>query len=625
MNPFSHPRKKSKSGIGAELRRETGRFPCFPAFPRISTNHFQSIDNLFHSLSDLTATRPPAPVLRRNMLRRRTGAGGRETIEKHGVVSLTKSKFLSFIHSDTINVTVYDISWIDDVPDYSVDDPEIGYNGTPGDSDNYFLRMNDDHRNLDVNYRILPADLPVTGVYIKIYDDDVAYDFYSNPIKLKTGEKVDNTETCKTGDNLHIIWTPSLEPVNVDTSNAAISRFYRLQLEVFAEGIQRPVCRTPISDAEFYAFHKIADIPGYQCPQKGLVVHDLIWKHRPEVYMGTVEVVGPPQHPFNHLVVPGMRHKNGAEKTNPDSDTSRLPEPYDYNDFGDMSTTTDFETLLGDSAMTYEIDNPATEPYFDLREDVLQTPGAPAYLLYHCPRAENEQVRDKYLFMQYWMYEPASHAPYNISGIFNNSLFHECDWEMCQFTLRLKDPKKPSVKAKWVEPFAATASQHYYGQTLLWDRTENEWALRSEQKYVRHTDSGNRVLIYIAENSHATYFRLGEISTPESVKGCGIQEQYEYLSVAYDYIGPGNSPLNFGLVWLAQSNIYHWADREEGLWGQTIHHWTIGKYGHGQPSPHFRFGLNDKNEHDQVWLAREPVRFHELCRKTEIKDDLELK
>ena len=85
LNPFSHPRKKSKSGIGAELRRETGRFPCFPAFPRISTNHFQSIDNLFHSLSDLTATRPPAPVLRRNMLRRRTGAGGRETIEKHGV------------------------------------------------------------------------------------------------------------------------------------------------------------------------------------------------------------------------------------------------------------------------------------------------------------------------------------------------------------------------------------------------------------------------------------------------------------------------------------------------------------------------------------------------------------
>ena len=97
LNPFSHPRKKSKSGIGAELRRETGRFPCFPAFPQISTNHFQSIDNLFHSLSDLTATRPPAPVLRRNMLRRRTGAGGRETIEKHGVVSLTKSKFLSFI------------------------------------------------------------------------------------------------------------------------------------------------------------------------------------------------------------------------------------------------------------------------------------------------------------------------------------------------------------------------------------------------------------------------------------------------------------------------------------------------------------------------------------------------
>ena len=89
-------RKKSKPGIDAGLRPETARFPCFHALYRLFPNHFQSIDNLFHALSDLTPTRPPAPALRRNMLRRRAGAGGRETIEKLGVVSLTKSKFLSF-------------------------------------------------------------------------------------------------------------------------------------------------------------------------------------------------------------------------------------------------------------------------------------------------------------------------------------------------------------------------------------------------------------------------------------------------------------------------------------------------------------------------------------------------
>ena len=87
--------KKIETGIGAGLRLETGRLPCFSRFFRLPQTMFNSSAIFAHSSSDSTTARPPA--LRRNMLRRRAGAGGRETIEKSGVVSLTKSEFLSFL------------------------------------------------------------------------------------------------------------------------------------------------------------------------------------------------------------------------------------------------------------------------------------------------------------------------------------------------------------------------------------------------------------------------------------------------------------------------------------------------------------------------------------------------
>ena len=84
--------KKIETGIGAGLRPETGRFPCFSRFFRLPQTMFNSSAIFAHSSSDSTTARPPAPALRRNMLRRRAGAGGRETIEKSGVVSLTKRR-----------------------------------------------------------------------------------------------------------------------------------------------------------------------------------------------------------------------------------------------------------------------------------------------------------------------------------------------------------------------------------------------------------------------------------------------------------------------------------------------------------------------------------------------------
>ncbi len=67
LSPFPHPKKNSKSGIGAELRPETGRFPYFPGCFRLSANHFQSIDIFCPFTFPFDAPRPPAPALRRNM------------------------------------------------------------------------------------------------------------------------------------------------------------------------------------------------------------------------------------------------------------------------------------------------------------------------------------------------------------------------------------------------------------------------------------------------------------------------------------------------------------------------------------------------------------------------------
>ena len=88
--------KKRNFGIGAELRPEKGRFPCFQDIFDFPRTIFDPQTIFSHPLAALTISRPPAPSLRRNMLRRREGAGGRGAFEKPVVFFLTKSEFLSY-------------------------------------------------------------------------------------------------------------------------------------------------------------------------------------------------------------------------------------------------------------------------------------------------------------------------------------------------------------------------------------------------------------------------------------------------------------------------------------------------------------------------------------------------
>jgi len=381
---------------------------------------------------------------------------------------------------DYETLTVHQCEFIDDIPDYAAVD-------TNDDSDNFFLREvkvtatagDPDYKDLDIYYRILPAGLPVDDVQIDIYKGNTA------SLVCTTNGSIDASGQYETGDKLLVNWTPTLFSADSDPG------FYRLQLRVYAVGGSEPLLETPIRDAD-------PAMTGWQCPQKGLAVHDLVWKHRPLVYLSAGEDVGPPQHPFNTYMKPWMRHKNGVAKTDPTLEYSLISPPPDYNNFGSLASV-DHELLLQRSQATQQ-------PYLDIHDSRLQARTAPGVLFVHSPRDLTSAVLLKHpnhVFIQCWMYQPSSHGVFNNSSSGSNELAHEGDWEMCQFTIRLNKSSDPAVKKYWLEPFAATASQHYYGQTLLWDR-DHDGPGPINQDYVYHNVDGNRVKLFIAENAHAT-------------------------------------------------------------------------------------------------------------------------
>lgn len=79
------------------------------------------------------------------------------------------------------------------------------------------------------------------------------------------------------------------------------------------------------------------------------------------------------------------------------------------------------------------------------------------------------------------------------SNAISEKVYHEGDWEMMQVAVKI------DVVTKKLIPEGATASQHFYGQTLLWDIVEKS------NKY--------NPVIYIAAGSHATYFSSGDFDT----------------------------------------------------------------------------------------------------------------
>ena len=502
--------------------------------------------------------------------------------------------------------TLVTAEFIDDEPGYSLD--------SDTDSDNYFLRQQDqatgqaDYKNLDIVYRIKPAGVSVSDVKINVYQEDTSTKVMFGSEDHLDGAK-DASGDFKTGDNLKVKW----EDVRDASGNFRDAGFYRLELEVYVDGATTPICKTPINDAE-------ASVPGWQCPQQGLAVHDLIWKHRPSVYVGSNEIVAPngPCYPFDDDVIgsgsttaPNYRlRKDGGEAWAvapnysewgdfPDPAPNFMDESYKY----PVLSASDSHSATSEHAIGMFGQGESTALGITNDEPIIQGAQLPACLGYHgIPHPDDT---NNHVFIHWWMYETASYAPYGAPGAF----VHDADWEMVQLCLELRHPQKPDRKAKWLEPWAATASQHYYGQTLGWRRKKEgsgtaDPRTQENQRYVLHVNgsAGERFRIYIAENAHATYFQSGDIDAAITAE-TGTQCQYDNApELSYDACENPGAPQAYSLIPLVDKNgagIYDW----QGIW--NTHH----DAGYEIRGPAHR------QAHPSITIAEEPVVFHNRCRK----------
>jgi hypothetical protein len=488
--------------------------------------------------------------------------------------------------SNPVKIFVYKIEFIDEIPDYSLDPNK--------DSDNFFLRQHDkttgtaDYKDLDIYYYILPEELPINNVKIKIRaEEEEDKDTYIEKID---GEKTDGN--YKTGDELNVKWPD----VRDTAGNFQDNRFYTVQLEVDINGVAETF-KTPLGDAD-------TTMIGYQCKDKCLVIHDLVFKHRPFVRTGSGETVAPdgPVYPFSAAIIGNYKLWKHGTLLNT---VAWSAPPTNYSSGGFPTAP----ALPGRQAFTYHypvlkasIDNDtagASKHYIDIDNNNRSCAGGEATLM-HRGHVEKGQPHGDYCFIQFWMYETASHLPYSIIPGYNNVFWHEGDWEMVQLCIKLTGTKKIG----WFLPHAATASQHYYGQTLAW-RIDQSSIGGLFQSFVETGDNGNRVNIYIAENSHATYFRTGEIKT--NTEKCGTQIQYE-LAFATNYmdkiIGLGMVK-DYKLVPLnhkGKKGIGDWP----GQWGDN------GALDGGPRSPFLR---EAEITTGFLNLNSNPVDFHNLCRK----------
>jgi len=120
--------------------------------------------------------------------------------------------------------------------------------------------------------------------------------------------------------------------------------------------------------------------------------------------------------------------------------------------------------------------------YMDFSETSLQKQG-PDKEIY-----SRAKVVENIVFVQYWMFYPSSTR--GTRNAKKEDLVHEGDWEMMQVAVKL------DTTNKILTPEGATASQHYWGKTFLWDKVEKA--------------NKQNPVIYIAGGSHATYFTKGE-------------------------------------------------------------------------------------------------------------------
>lgn len=312
------------------------------------------------------------------------------------------------------------------------------------------------------------------------------------------------------------------------------------------------------------------------------------------------EVIGPPVHPFHGPLAQYLRLRLHASVDDP-----AWAGQTQYLNFGDI-TSTNWPTAMTTSASKGN----TTDHCFDVDDDHRSCWNGHKTVFYsshpgvasgHAPSESDPN----HVFIQLWMYMPDSWSM--ILGEWHNGgRIHEGECEMLQLCVRKRDPSDAEDKSKWLRPFAATASQHYYGQTLRWKPEDGSQQDLAAQTHVYHADNGNRIKAYIARNAHATYFRSGQIDMITAGE-CGTQIQYSPPDGFRDVI---SSPLGLGdydLVALHNTTnndgIYDW----QGRWGD-------GMDGFESPTgPEYRIWHSETG--GDFSAEASPGRFHDECRK----------
>lgn len=279
-------------------------------------------------------------------------------------------------------------------------------------------------------------------------------------------------------------------------------------------------------------FHAVIEVTvaGIKFTSMEHPIADILFKHRPLVYIHQSEFSGPVD------VDIMMDHADLREDVT-GTDPTVATAPLDFSDLTGSHDTVNHYQDLDDS---YRQSGAGTKTVF-------------------C----RGTTQGGYVYLQYWHFEPSSSLPDVLT------FYHEGDWEMFQIAAKLDTGNEN------LTPIAVTGGQHFYGQTIRWDSIGNG-PTSQDQDYVEK--SGHRPKIYVAREGHATYFRDGDFRSPISISTDNHGEQY-LPAPTINHIDDETGSLshNYTLSIFHDNMIPDW----KGLWGARL----VGPNRNGPPSP----------------------------------------
>ncbi|MDG5817150.1 hypothetical protein QA601_18790, partial [Chitinispirillales bacterium ANBcel5] len=181
----------------------------------------------------------------------------------------------------------------------------------------------------------------------------------------------------------------------------------------------------------------------------------------------------------------------------------------------------------------------------------------------------NTTDSENHIFIQYWFFQSwsATVAP----GFSIDESYHEGDIEFCQLAIVKRDDRHGDIgfKKNWVAPLGMFASQHYYGQTVEWNRFDEEHDPnpRRKQLFVIHKD--HRPSVYIARGTHAMFFSDGEFGVGIVRGKLGDFPQYARIPALKEETGTFETGI-MGINWLSLDYNDDFFTSWLGRWGHKV-------------------------------------------------------